>query len=314
MNHYKISFFIIGAGRSGTTLLQSMLNAHPEITIPPESHFFRNYVVSEIRGRRNKEPIQDVADKLKEDEYLVRFEIDLDLLLKSFLQEGEQFSFRLLFLKILRSYAKKMGKRIVGEKDPTNSLFLKEIHTAYPDTFIFHIIRDPRDVVLSKAKTPWGKNQSFFSHLISTIDAFSNARENGLKYFSQKYIEILYENLIEHPKRELQKICQALDLEFHPNMLQFYKQSSQIVANDETQWKQNVFKPVIKSNTQKGIHELPKWKIIFIEGACHKAFNEHGYQRSGYGGTFLRLFCKVLVNIFLILRKIKRLVTKRLER
>jgi hypothetical protein len=287
-----------------------MLNAHPEITIPPESHFFRNYVVSEIRGQKNEESIQDVANKLKEDKYLARFEIDLDLLLNSFLDGSVQFSYRLLFLKLLKSYAKKMGKPIVGEKDPTNSFFLKETHTAYPDTFIFHIIRDPRDVILSKSKTPWGKNQSFFSHLISTIDALSNARQLGPKYFGTRYIEILYEHLIEHPKRELQKICQALDLEFYPNMLQFYKQSSQIVANDEFQWKKNVFKPLIKSNIQKGIHHLPKWKIIFIEGACKTAFNDLGYQPSGYGGTFSRLFCKALVDFYLVLRKIKRFMTK----
>ena len=31
--------FIVGAARSGTTLLRLMLDAHPECTIPPETHF-----------------------------------------------------------------------------------------------------------------------------------------------------------------------------------------------------------------------------------------------------------------------------------
>src|SRR5918999_488597 len=31
--------FIVGVPRSGTTLLRLMLDAHPELTIPPETHF-----------------------------------------------------------------------------------------------------------------------------------------------------------------------------------------------------------------------------------------------------------------------------------
>ncbi len=31
--------FVVGVNRSGTTLLRMMLDAHPELTIPPETHF-----------------------------------------------------------------------------------------------------------------------------------------------------------------------------------------------------------------------------------------------------------------------------------
>ncbi len=31
--------FIVGVGRSGTTMLRLMLDAHPDLTIPPETHF-----------------------------------------------------------------------------------------------------------------------------------------------------------------------------------------------------------------------------------------------------------------------------------
>ena len=34
--------FIVGAGRSGTTLLRMMLAVHPELAIPPETHFLRS--------------------------------------------------------------------------------------------------------------------------------------------------------------------------------------------------------------------------------------------------------------------------------
>src|ERR671915_350720 len=36
--------FIVGAGRSGTTLLRLMLDAHPDLTIPPETHFIPDLI------------------------------------------------------------------------------------------------------------------------------------------------------------------------------------------------------------------------------------------------------------------------------
>jgi hypothetical protein len=33
--------FVVGCGRSGTTILRLMLNAHPALAVPPESHFLR---------------------------------------------------------------------------------------------------------------------------------------------------------------------------------------------------------------------------------------------------------------------------------
>ena len=40
----KQRIFLVGCPRSGTTLLQSLLAAHPDITSFPESHFFRHLI------------------------------------------------------------------------------------------------------------------------------------------------------------------------------------------------------------------------------------------------------------------------------
>ena len=42
--------FVVGVNRSGTTLLRMMLDAHPELTIPPETHF-----IPEVIRRANHE-------------------------------------------------------------------------------------------------------------------------------------------------------------------------------------------------------------------------------------------------------------------
>lgn len=37
--------FIVGIGRSGTTLLMSMLNAHPKLQATPEVNFFVFFII-----------------------------------------------------------------------------------------------------------------------------------------------------------------------------------------------------------------------------------------------------------------------------
>ena len=47
--------FVVGMNRSGTTLLRMMLDAHPELTIPPETHFVPDLIkTSRARGRRGR--------------------------------------------------------------------------------------------------------------------------------------------------------------------------------------------------------------------------------------------------------------------
>ena len=45
--------FVVGVGRSGTTLLRLMLDAHPELAIPPETHFVNPFIQASGRIRSN---------------------------------------------------------------------------------------------------------------------------------------------------------------------------------------------------------------------------------------------------------------------
>jgi len=69
--------FIVGVGRSGTSLLQSMLNAHPEIVSTPETHFLRKYVFPNL----NEDKVVDAKDfflELDRDNHFKRIPISID--------------------------------------------------------------------------------------------------------------------------------------------------------------------------------------------------------------------------------------------
>jgi len=65
--------FIIGLGRSGTSLLQSILNAHSEIAFLPETHFLRKYV---FPGKLKNKSDVEIKTILKNDEHYKRAGID----------------------------------------------------------------------------------------------------------------------------------------------------------------------------------------------------------------------------------------------
>jgi hypothetical protein len=301
-------FFIIGIGRSGTTLLQSMLNAHPEITSPPESHFVQNYIAKEIKGQFPKtESRKHIAERLTKDVYLSRLDMDIQKILNTFFNNVLEFSYTSLFIEILKEHCHRQGKPIVGEKDPTNTSFLKEIHSAFPQSFIIHIIRDPRDVILSKSKTLWGKNASLWKHIWECKTTLPGARRKGRVLFGQKYLEILYEKLVTEPQKELIRICKILDVSFHDEMLQYYRNVQSIVTNDEMPWKKNVFKPVLKDNTQKWKQGLSKWRVLAIEGACVQQFRDLGYSFSSYGKNWQRYVLGAPIYPYIVFMGIKRI-------
>ena len=69
--------FIVGVGRSGTTLLQSMLNAHPEICFTPETHFVKRYLVPHLSGNKCFSKA-NLIQSLAEDKYFSRLDVPLN--------------------------------------------------------------------------------------------------------------------------------------------------------------------------------------------------------------------------------------------
>jgi hypothetical protein len=276
---------IIGVGRSGTTLLQSMLNAHPEIVCPPESHFIEKYVIPEVQGHAPRfARFEELTDILTKDAHLQRLKIDAHEAIHPFAVEEKPFSFRELFLHYLHLYAQNVGKSIVGEKGTVITASIRDLCKAFPNAYVVHIMRDPRDVILSTTKTAWGRGQHFVVHVRKYAEAYAAAYKNGPTLYGDRYIEIRYEDLIDDPQAQLFALCQKLGVDFYDEMLNFHEKSHEIVSPDEMAWKRNVFKPVLRNNMQKWRYDLRRWQILAIEGFCAQALSHSHYPQSQLGG------------------------------
>lgn len=290
--------FVIGVGRSGTTLLQSMLHAHSEIHFGRESHFIKRFVYSEIHSGHTWKNADELEKALKEDSNLKEFSDQVSKGIGKCFGNKEYIT-PCLYLELLSAGRQ---EKYVGDKDPMNVNFLPEIKIGFPQARIIHIIRDPRDVIASRVKSGWGSGRSLLWHTAEYKHGLDKARREGPSLFGKNYREIVYEELVTNPEKVLREICDFLNLQFEDKMLTYYEEAGKLVREEEMKWKSNVLKPVDKSNSGKWRTQLSPFQVSLIESILQKAMKELNYiPEATVGkleGFYYRLLEKPLSYLF----------------
>ena len=137
--------FVVGMNRSGTTLLRMMLDAHPDLTIPPETHFVPDLIKAAREDDATPESALEAMKSARE--------------WGDFGFSDEEMLGRLRALPEIKpgpavrtfyaAYTEEQGKPRWGEKTPTYVQKMKLIQRAIPEARFVHVIRDGRDVALS---------------------------------------------------------------------------------------------------------------------------------------------------------------------
>jgi len=211
--------FIVGVGRSGTTLLRLMLDAHPQLAIPAET----NFILPVMRARSwftdRREHFFAVITGL--DTWN-----DFGLPSEDFrqaLRDLEPFSVAKGIRAFYRLYAERLGKSRWGDKTPKYCRHMHTIQRLLPEAYFIHLIRDGRDVALSLPSL-----LSFRDYDIETLArcwcrTIKVTRRLGRR--CAHYREIRYESLIREPVKTLTEICEFLLLPYDAHMQEYYQQA-----------------------------------------------------------------------------------------
>lgn len=215
---------VVGSPRSGTTLLRLMLDAHPQLTIPPETGFL-GYLPEFI-------PVSDYVTREIFFDYVTHFPrnapnwADFRIPPETFLEalhQIEPFNFADGFRMFYRLYAARVGKPRWGDKTPTYFRYMNEIRQTLPEARFIHIIRDGRDVALSLRPLWFSPGKEMETLAQRWRDDIEIARRLGQG--APDYFELHYERLIAEPESVLRQICAFIDLEYDPAMLRYHEQS-----------------------------------------------------------------------------------------
>lgn len=208
---------IVGAPRSGTTLLRLMLDAHPDLAIPPETSFV--VAASALDGSTNEVRarfLDTVTAYPPHAPNWADFGVARDALAEA-LQALEPFTVADGLRAFYRLYAQRFNKPRWGEKTPDYSLHIGVIGALLPEARFIHLIRDGRDVAASWRQQWFTPGQEPEVLARAWIDRVQAARNAGAG--NPRYTEVFYEGLVDRPEPVLRRLCQFLDLPWSNQLL-----------------------------------------------------------------------------------------------
>ena len=211
--------FVVGMNRSGTTLLRMMLDAHPDLTVPPETHFVPDAIkAAKVEGATPR----DVLEAMKTHREWGDFEISDEEMLARF-DALPRFGPGPAIRSFYEIYAERQGKPRYGEKTPTYVQKMKLIQRALPEARFCHVIRDGRDVTLS-----------VLDRTVRDLTAADVARRWRKKVTKARedspainhYMEVRYEDLVLDTEPVLRKVCEFFELAWHDDLLSYHERSA----------------------------------------------------------------------------------------
>ena len=283
--------FIVGCARSGTTLLELMLHAHPRIAMPPETRFLMKLYDKRVKLGDLGDPqcraavasaIVDRKDSKFRDLRLDREKV------RQAIMDGPPTLGSAVGI-VFREYAARHGKPRWGDKRPNYINYINPLLALFPDAQIVHIIRDGRDCVASLKRMLWWKHPFRVSvnKWIQAIEAGNAARQ---KLRPDQYYELKYEHLVANPEKELRALCQYLGEAFHPAMLEPHKIAPIAVPERKLadHHQQLTAQEISTKTVGNWLRELTPKELALMETMAEKQLRQYGYALSGRGGEISR--------------------------
>jgi hypothetical protein len=276
----------MGKERSGTTLLQVMLNAHPNIVAPPESRFIllwysRYGSITQWTDRLIQKFVNDLfSEKL----FSSFWGVNKERLLEDLIKVKEHLNYPLI-CKIVFYYASPEGKEVKMfiDKNPIYYHFLPELAILFPEAKYIHIVRDYRDNMVSHKKIFMLKNTGFIAyHWVKINRELEDAKNKA----PEKWTRLTYESLAINPKGAMENICNFLQIPFNTSMIEhkqnifsaFHKNRDDARLN---LFHENLFNPIDASQIGNWKQKLTTEEVNIAEAiAGEYAEAMYGYKKS----------------------------------
>lgn len=198
---------LCGHPRSGTTMLEHVLDAHPDIVAMDETSFLLGEAYPRLRrGFQHDAPLVDV----------------LEVASIMTLQEA-----RTEYLRLAESFlGEPIGDRVLIDKNPAMDVHIPVVARLFPETAFLIAIRDPRDVCLScfMLPLPPGRLSALYLSLEETaaqyafVMGFSRAIRSRLP---NPQVEVRYEDTVADLGSATRRLFEFLGVEWNPEVLQF---------------------------------------------------------------------------------------------
>ncbi|MCP5184576.1 MAG: sulfotransferase [Pseudomonadales bacterium] len=219
--------FVVGCPRSGTTLLQRMLDAHPLLAVANDTHFIPRAI-----DRVGLDPACTLnaghVEFVRTYRRFSRLGVDAQDLARA----ATETTYQGFVAALYAAFAQRQGKRFAGEKTPDYVKRLDLLGNLFPLARFVHIIRDGREVAQSvrdwaSAHKGPGKLRSWQESPIGIAALWwEHQVRTGRRLATQlgsRYLEVRYDQLVTDPQTMLRRIAGFLDLPYSERMAAFHE-------------------------------------------------------------------------------------------
>jgi hypothetical protein len=277
--------YLLGIGRSGSTLLTTLLNAHSQIKAIPEvpiaTFFVQQYGNLHTENKDLEALSQDYLETIQK----IRPKHLVDLHAEKLQTSEWHYSSYLDFLKSVYAnfdiLEKNGASPMVIDKNPYYTFHYDVLCALNPTAKFIILVRDYRANVLSRKKKTLNKSGNVVFNAFLCREFF---REINRIRHNENCLLVHYETLVNEPKNTLTNICNFLGLEFEEHLLTA-QVNHEIDANVESKKSKQFIKshfsdlkkPIHGGNTDKWKTELSAEEIAICDAICAKEAAGLGY-------------------------------------
>jgi hypothetical protein len=277
--------FIVGCPRSGTTLLQRLLDAHPQLAVIDETRWVDHWCTERKGVTAEGFVTGELIARLLDFPRFAQLGLDREEL-EALLDGSRPLSYPSFVSRLFDLYGSSQGKPLVGDKTPRYVRSLPTLHEFFPQARFVHLIRDGRGTSLSVVS--WRKAAklartfpTWNEHPVLTAALWWEWQvrlgcEAGASLGPRLYYEVRYEALVSDSAGELEPLCAFLGLPFVEAMLRYHegRQRPESGLSAKSAWLPPT-RGLRDWRTQMGAEDVERF-----EAAAGDLLDELGYPRA----------------------------------
>lgn len=202
--------FIVGEPRTGTTLLDRMLDAHPAVTSAGELRHF-GIALRQVTG--SSEPRQFSSDLMRQ------------------AAAADPTAVGEAYVDITSGL--RLDAPHIIDKLPSNYLYLPLILAALPNARIIHMRRNPLDTCLAIFKQLFADAYLYsydLGELARHYRRYQHLMAVWRERFGDRFIEVDYEALVREPEETLRPVLQFIGLSWNDDCLTYFSRDTVVTT------------------------------------------------------------------------------------
>jgi len=304
MERGSVPLFVAGPSRSGTALVRSLMNGHPDIHIANETHFF-----DDLRRRVSADSPLDSDEQAVAVDYFRSLAhrpyghfgdpdqgwLDgVELARRARSGGGRSDDYLQAYCEMSAVHERGAVARVWGEKTPRHIFRVDEIFDAFPEARLVAMVRDPRAVVASYKKwrnrgglpgadDPAHENKlaaeaerirrSYHPVLLSLLwRGQANAGAAALERHGPERVRVQrYEDLVQNPEETTREMSEWLGLEYASEMLDVPMHNSSFSTFDKG-------RGVSVEAVERWRDVLDGGEVAAVQRTCEALMDANGYE------------------------------------